>query len=338
MKNPARILIVDDQPYALEAMSRIMKSGGYETLDASTGAECLKLAAEQKPDLILLDVVLPDIDGREVCKRIKSSPETQDIYVALVSSIKTESDSLTEGLEFGADGYLPRPMPNRELLARVKSLLRLKDTENRLKEALEFNEKILATSSVGIATYSFDGRATFVNEAMTNIIGATKEQLLNQNFREIASWKTSGLLDACEEALATGAEKTQEVLFATTSGRDVWLDCRLRRFKSGDEYHLLLTVNDITALKLAEQEKQTLIDELQRALSDIKKLSGLLPICASCKKIRDDKGYWNEVERYISEHSEARFSHSICPDCMRKLYPDVADKILGRSEKDEKAR
>jgi PAS domain S-box-containing protein len=325
---PSRILIVDDQPYALQGVSRIMKSGGYETLEASTGTECLKLATDQKPDLILLDVVLPDIDGREVCKRIKSSPETKDIYVVLLSSIKTESDSQAEGLAHGADGYIAKPMPNRELLARVKSLLRLKDTENRLNEALAFNEKILATSSVGIATYSFDGSTTFMNETMANIIGGTKEQLLTHNFRQVESWKVSGLLDACEEALATGVEKTHEVHMTTTFGREVWLDCHLRRFKSGDEHHLLLTINDITSLKRAEQEKQTLIEDLRKALSEVKKLSGFLPICASCKKIRDDKGYWSEVERYIGEHSEAQFSHSICPDCMRKLYPDFADQIL----------
>jgi hypothetical protein len=84
-----------------------------------------------------------------------------------------------------------------------------------------------------------------------------------------------------------------------------------------------------------EQEKQNLIDELQTALSEVKKLSGFLPICSSCKKIRDDKGYWSEVERYIGEHSEAQFSHGICPDCIRKLYPEFADEILCRLEKDE---
>ena len=63
-----------------------------------------------------------------------------------------------------------------------------------------------------------------------------------------------------------------------------------------------------------------MIDELQNALDDVKKLSGLLPICASCKKIRDDKGYWNQIEVYIRERSEAEFSHSICEECSDKLY------------------
>lgn len=67
--------------------------------------------------------------------------------------------------------------------------------------------------------------------------------------------------------------------------------------------------------------------ELEKALSQVKLLSGFLPICASCKKIRDDKGYWNQIESYIRQHSEAAFSHSICPDCMTELYPDFSDTV-----------
>lgn len=73
----------------------------------------------------------------------------------------------------------------------------------------------------------------------------------------------------------------------------------------------------------AQMEKDKLIVELQQALSRVKTLSGLLPICASCKKIRDDQGYWNQLETYIVNRSDAEFSHSICPDCARKLYPGI---------------
>jgi PAS domain S-box-containing protein len=86
--------------------------------------------------------------------------------------------------------------------------------------------------------------------------------------------------------------------------------------------YLLGLFRDITEHKRAEEEREKLIHELQDALGKIKTLSGLLPICASCKKIRDDKGYWNQIEAYIGDHSEAEFTHSICPECMKKLYPD----------------
>jgi hypothetical protein len=94
--------------------------------------------------------------------------------------------------------------------------------------------------------------------------------------------------------------------------------------------------NDLSERELAEKEKSELTKELKKSLTQVKLLSGFLPICSSCKKIRDDKGYWSEVERYIGQHSEAEFSHSICPDCMRKLYPEYADEVLGRRHEDEK--
>jgi PAS domain S-box-containing protein len=83
---------------------------------------------------------------------------------------------------------------------------------------------------------------------------------------------------------------------------------------------------DISERKRAAQERETLITDLQRALQEVRTLSGMLPICSSCKKIRDDKGYWNNLEMYISEHSEAEFSHGLCPDCAQRLYPKYFPK------------
>jgi PAS domain S-box-containing protein len=80
---------------------------------------------------------------------------------------------------------------------------------------------------------------------------------------------------------------------------------------------------DITCRKKIEEERDRLIEDLQNALAQVKKLSGLLPICSFCKKIRDDKGYWNKLEAYIVAHSEAQFTHSLCLDCAKKHYPDL---------------
>ena len=80
---------------------------------------------------------------------------------------------------------------------------------------------------------------------------------------------------------------------------------------------------DITERKKAEEERERLIAELQQALADVQTLSGLVPICSSCKKIRDDKGYWTQLEAYIQARTPARFSHGICPDCAKKLFPGV---------------
>lgn len=94
-------------------------------------------------------------------------------------------------------------------------------------------------------------------------------------------------------------------------------------------------VMDISMLKHSEAEREKLINELKTALAEVKTLQGFIPICANCKKVRDDKGYWSQVEDYISKHSEAVFSHGICPDCIRDMYPEMADDILGKLKKTE---
>ena len=80
---------------------------------------------------------------------------------------------------------------------------------------------------------------------------------------------------------------------------------------------------DISDRNRVARERETLIVDLQKALQKVKTLSGLLPICSSCKKIRDDTGYWNILEHYISEHSDAEFTHGLCPECVRRLYPNL---------------
>jgi hypothetical protein len=88
-------------------------------------------------------------------------------------------------------------------------------------------------------------------------------------------------------------------------------------------FRTCLIIRDITERAAAEAERERLIKELQEALGRVKSLSGLLPICASCRKIRDEAGAWHNLEAYIRNHTEADFSHGICPDCRRILYPDA---------------
>ncbi|MFO7606381.1 MAG: HAMP domain-containing protein [Desulfurivibrionaceae bacterium] len=99
--------------------------------------------------------------------------------------------------------------------------------------------------------------------------------------------------------------------------------------RSGDEIGRLKAVfNDMVEKRQQrEQERELLIGDLQAAIAEVKVLSGMLPICASCKNIRDDQGYWKQIESYIQEHSEAEFTHGLCPECAHRLYPEFTGKI-----------
>ena len=95
---------------------------------------------------------------------------------------------------------------------------------------------------------------------------------------------------------------------------------------------LLRSIKYAIDKKQSELEQEKYIKDIECALERIKKLEGLLPICSSCKMIRDEKGYWNHIEKYICDHSEAKFTHGICPECAKELYPDVMDDL--RSDPD----
>ena len=113
------------------------------------------------------------------------------------------------------------------------------------------------------------------------------------------------------------------------SGEWIWVNGTgkvTERDSNGEPQVLLGTSYEIHKRKMLEEEREQLIEKLKKALAEVKVLSGMLPICSSCKNIRDDQGYWNQLESYITKHSHAEFSHSICPDCMQKLYPQYVRK------------
>lgn len=147
------ILVVDDDPKILYSMTLVLENAGYNVVQAQTGEETLAQAREHAPDLILLDVMLPALDGMEVCRRLKTDPATADCCVILISGVRRRSEEQAEGLELGADGYIARPVSNRELLARVYVLLRQKKIEDALQTRQEELEELLEESTQMLETY-----------------------------------------------------------------------------------------------------------------------------------------------------------------------------------------
>ena len=131
MRDKPTILITDDDANTVYAFKRILEDEGYKVLSASSGNECLRIAREAKPDLILLDIVLPDVSGVEVCRQIKSDPALSRLFVIHVSGHEATFDPAFS-LVSGADGYLTKPVEVAKLLALVRAALRLKDAEASL--------------------------------------------------------------------------------------------------------------------------------------------------------------------------------------------------------------
>ncbi len=194
-KDKPTVLIVDDAAENLRILMELLKDD-YQVIPMKSAKAALKkLAEDPLPDLALLDIVMPEMDGYELCLRIKADPRTMGIPVIFITAVSEVMDD-AKAFELGAVDYVPKPFNPLTVKARVNTHIKLHRT----------------------------------------------------------------------------------------------------------------------------------LKELKNALKDIRTLSGLIPICASCKKIRDDKGYWNQVEQYIEERSDAQFSHGICPNCRDEIYPEYSSK------------
>lgn len=197
-----------------------------------------------------------------------------------------------------------------------------KEAQQKLESLTALHNTIFQAAPIGISAYeATTGRCIMANGELAKILGAEPVQILAQNFKRIPSWKASGLLSAAEATLATREPRIVECQVLTTFGKRLWIQATFAAFLDQGENHLLMLLKDITERKSAEQARTEAIRELEQALVEVKALSGLLPICSQCKKIRDDQGYWSQIEHYIATHSAATFTHGICPDCADELFP-----------------
>ncbi|MFC1592061.1 response regulator [Thermodesulfobacteriota bacterium] len=355
------VLIIDDDQDSIELAKHLLAQEGYENIQAVSNArEALAAVRQAPPDLVLLDIVMPEMDGIVFCKTIKADSATKDIPVIMISGSFQDSDTaLQSAFAAGAIDFIPKPIRGPEILARVKSALSLKQARDRLEQelskrqllaerlqaALEFMESFIETSLCAIVITDSNGCISRVNDAYLQMLGYEREEVIGKFMVEMTPGEPGVYETVAGAAVELGEEHFKK---ARTMVEVLFEQGRVPRFegftlrKDGrliltDENNVLIyndkreviaaasILQDISERKHIETEREKLISDLQAALKKVKTLSGMLPICASCKKVRDDKGYWNQIESYLKDHSEAEFSHGICPDCAKKLYPDFYD-------------
>ena len=332
MTDKARILIVEDESIiALDVRDRL-ESLGYAIAGAvSSGTEAVQAAAETRPSVVLMDIRLKGaMDGVQAAEQIRARFDIPVVYLTAYSDETTlQRAKVTEPF-----GYLLKPFEDRELHTAIAIALYKHKMEKRLKQ----HERWLAAtlSSIGDAVIATDvqGRIEFMNPAAEALTGWQQAQALGEYWTKVFNiiHETTLTLsqDPATQAIQQGTTTSlARHILLTKDGQGIPIGDSAAPIKD-EEGHItgaVLIFRDISPEVQAQEAREKLIAELQEALSKVKTLSGLLPICASCKKIRDDQGYWQQVEVYIQDHSDVDFSHGICPDCARKLYPDFIDRI-----------
>jgi|GEM_PF-1385094 len=209
----------------------------------------------------------------------------------------------------------------------VRDLSERRKAERELRESESRYRAIMEQSADGIYLVDPDNRRIIeANRALQRLLGFSAEELAGMSLydlieaeREDIAARFQSILD-----LAPGEIFSLEREYRRKDGTLVPVWVTAAPFYYAGRKAVSVLVRDLTERKQAEREQQRLIQELQEALASIKTLRGLIPICANCKKIRDDQGYWQQVETYVREHSQATFTHGLCPDCARLLFPGVS--------------
>ena len=226
-----------------------------------------------------------------------------------------------------------------KLKGSFQDVTELKQAEMALKESENRYRSLIELSPLGIGMSDTEGVILNVNQALASMLGYEIEDLFGQNFRDITHPEDLMRETILIESLLDNKEKSfsLEKRYRHKNGHYFWINMTVAKLSdlTGNEVFIFGFVENISNRKQMELEREKLIYELQDALAEIKELRGFLPICANCKKIRDDDGYWQQLEVYITERTDAKFSHGICPDCVKALYPEIYDKIFEKKDDDE---
>jgi PAS domain S-box-containing protein len=268
-----KILNVDDYEPGLYAKSRALKLANFEVIEATTGEEALRKTEELKPHLVLLDVRLPDLNGIEVCHRLKTNPTTSSIPVIQTSATFLESHDRIRGLDGGADAYLTEPVEADELIANVRAMLRLRQAENAVREREAWLSTTLRSIGDAVIATDLEGRVTLINPVAQALVGWTQEEakgrLLSEVFRTVNEHTRQPCDNPGMRVLRDGATSglAKDSVLLSRDGREMQIDDRAAGIKNerGDLIGVVLIFRDVTERRLAEKEREQLLRREQEA-------------------------------------------------------------------------
>ena len=213
----------------------------------------------------------------------------------------------------------------------VTSETQLKRAEEALRQTRDYLDNLLNYANAPIIVWDPEFRITRFNHAFERLTGKNAGEVLGKPLDILfPENRRDEAMVHIHRTMSGERWEAVEIHILRADGEVRTVLWNSATLYAADGKTVIATIaqgQDITERKQAEEARAELILELQAALKKVKTLSGLLPICASCKKIRDDKGYWKQIETYISDHSEADFSHCLCPECVKKLYPELYGEI-----------
>jgi PAS domain S-box-containing protein len=269
MNKATRILVVDDEPAVLQVFSMILRSAGYEVWEASNGLQCLQVTRERRPDLVLLDVMLPDLNGIDICRQIKADAALLDIFVVLVSGKATSTADKLDGAELGADDYIVKPLNPDEFLARIRTIVRLRDTTAALRASEQHYRRLVEILPNAVSMIDLQSRLTTANRQAVEMLGyAGPGELLGKSAFDLMPPEEHERVKAdITTTLETGVLRNAEYTMLRKNGSrfPVELSAAVSTDVDGQSRGIVIVARDITARRQAQARIRELVHILDQA-------------------------------------------------------------------------
>jgi PAS domain S-box-containing protein len=322
-----KIMVVDDEVIIGMQLEERLVSMGYDVVGMVTsGKAAVEKARSLMPDLILMDIVMPgEMDGIDASKAIRAELDIPIIFLTAYA----DDNYINRAKSVEPFGYILKPFQEKEIKAAIEVALYNIYARKKLFESVEkyrtilekANDPILISNAKSGCIFEFNRKAEeFFGIPSEKFVGMEIWQLFPED--RVRNYKKM-----ITDLLKANETKYIELFIMNGKGEVVPVEASVCTAELKGEDVFIAILRDITKRELSDWEKRLIIELLDSLKKKEKKLKGIINICASCKRIKDEDGKWVQLEIYIRENSEVDFSHGICPDCAKELYPDYHKKM-----------
>jgi PAS domain S-box-containing protein len=322
------VLVVEDSENDTSLLLEELRQKGYAPVhERVEHAAAMTSALEQRNwDVVVSDYVMPDFSGPNALKLLRE--KNLDVPFIVVSGTYGE-EAAVDMMKAGANDYITKANLSRLAPAIEREIEAAKNRKARAhaENSMRHLAAIVKSTDDAIYGLNLDGAVASWNHAAEKIFGYRAEEIIGRSISLLFPFdRRDELVENLQQIRRGESIGRYETLRVRKDGQFIPVSVTVSPIK--DEVAKIIGASciarDITQRKREERERTELVQELTDALKQVKTLSGLLPICATCKRIRDDRGYWQLLESYISSHTNAILTHGICPECLKKVKVEHA--------------
>jgi two-component system cell cycle sensor histidine kinase/response regulator CckA len=333
MKAIMRVLFVEDSEDHVSLAVDHLRNYGFDPVyeRVETAPDLIAALKRKIWDVVISDYSMPKFNGTAALKIFQES--RLDIPFICVSGSLGEERAV-EMMRAGAHDYIVKDSISRlaPSIARELQAAQARREHRRMQKIAAHLAAVVESSDDAIISKTLSGIITSWNRAAERIYGYTAEEMIGQYASVLLPPSRKGEFEIMLEKIRRGEHVTRlDSVRVRKDGTPVEVSVTISPIAgpTGEIIGASSIARDITDSRREEAERLKLIEDLTAALAHAQTLRSLLPICASCKKIRDDHGYWQQLEVYFKQHEHIDFSHGICPECTARLYPEFADHAPG---------